>query len=270
MDNHSSMEKDIEISGQTLHYEESGPEHSRPVIIMHGWGCDHNTVKSIANSINDKLHVFNIDLPGFGKSPEPSSVWGVENYSDLISKFIEKLNLIDPILIGHSYGGRVAILLASKFPLSKILLVDAAGIKPKRPLSYYFKVYSFKAAKHSLPILFGKKLGNKLIEKWRGKAGSSDYQNASVMMKKIMSKSVNQDLTPLLSDIKAETLLIWGEKDTATPMRDAKIMENKIPNAGLVSFPNAGHYSFLDEPLWFKAVIREFFKSEINCKSDNY
>lgn len=83
------------------------------------------------------------------------------------------------------------------------------------------------------------------------------------MMRSIMSLSISQDLTPLLPSIKAETLLIWGEKDTATPLGDARIMERLIPGAGLVSFPDAGHYSFLDEPARFRAVAREFFKKEL-------
>lgn len=154
-------------------------------------------------------------------------------------------------------------MLASQRPLSKIMLVDAAGIKPKRHLKYYIKVYSFKTAKHVLPLVLGKKRALKTLDAWRGKAGSADYRQASPIMRQIMSKAINQDLTPLLSSIKASTLLIWGEKDTATPMRDARIMEKNIPDAGLVSFPDAGHFSFLDEPGPFRAVAKEFFKQEL-------
>ena len=78
------------------------------------------------------------------------------------------------------------------------------------------------------------------------------------MMRRILSKVVNEDLTDKLQHIKAPTLLIWGENDSATPLYDAKKMERLIPDAGLVSFPGCGHYSFLDNPMQFAAVLRSF------------
>lgn len=261
------MEKDITIDGQRIHYDESGPESGRPVVLMHGWGCDHSTVRSIAAALDTGMHVFNLDLPGHGKSPEPDQVWGVPEYTNIITRFIDTLKLEDPVLIGHSFGGRIAIMLASRRPLTKIMLVDAAGIKPKRPLKYYIKVYSFKAARKILPFIIGKSKASKVIDSWRSKAGSADYRNASPMMRSIMSRAIGQDLTSLLLDIKAETLLVWGAKDTATPLRDAKIMERDIPGAGLVTFPDAGHFSFLDEPAQFRAVAREFFKKDLAVRN---
>lgn len=71
------MDKEIDINGQLLHYEETGCEGRRPVVLMHGWGCDHTTVRSIAKALDSGMHIYNVDLPGFGKSPEPSEVWGV-------------------------------------------------------------------------------------------------------------------------------------------------------------------------------------------------
>lgn len=252
------MEKDIIIDGQRVHYEETGPEDGKPVLLMHGWGCNHSTVKWIADSLNDKMHVFNVDLPGHGASPDPESAWGVEDFTNLMEKFCNDLKIKDPVLIGHSFGGRVSIMMGARNPISRIVLVDAAGVPPKRPLKYYLKVYSFKTAKKVLPILFGKKTGGKMIDKWRGKAGSADYNNSSPMMRAVMSRCVNEDLTGYLPQIKASTLLLWGEQDKATPLSDAKLMEKLIPDAGLVSWPDCGHYSFLDNPHGFRAVIRKF------------
>lgn len=252
------MEKDIIIDGQRVHYEETGPEDGKPVLLMHGWGCNHSTVKWIADSLNDKMHVFNMDLPGHGASPDPESAWGVEDFTNLMEKFCKDLNIKDPVLIGHSFGGRVSIMMGARNPISRIVLVDAAGVPPKRPLKYYLKVYSFKTAKKVLPILFGKKTGGKMIDKWRGKAGSADYNNSSPMMRAVMSRCVNEDLTGYLPQIKASTLLLWGEQDKATPLSDAKLMEKLIPDAGLVSWPDCGHYSFLDNPHGFRAVLRKF------------
>jgi len=252
------MEKDIVINGMRLHYEVTGPDNGDPVLLMHGWGCDHTTVRSIANDLNREMRVYNVDLPGHGASQEPPVAWGVEDFTSLMELFVAQLHIPDPALIGHSFGGRISILMASRNPLSRIVLVDAAGIKPKRPLKYYLKVYSFKTAKKILPMLLGKKNGSKMIEAWRGKAGSADYRSSSPMMRAVMSKCVNEDLTGVLPKIKASTLLIWGENDKATPLSDAKTMERLIPDAGLVSWQDCGHYSFLDNPIGFRAVIRNF------------
>lgn len=254
------MEKEIEIDGIKLHYDESGPMGGAPVVLMHGWGCDHTTVRSIAATLEGKMHVYNLDLPGHGRSSEPPEVWGVDEYTHLVEEFCRRHNIEDPVLIGHSFGGRIGLLMASRNPITRMVLVDAAGIKPRRNPKYYFKVYSFKTAKKILPLLLGREKGEEIINKWRGKAGSADYRNSSPLMRAVMSKCINQDLKSVMPQIKASTLLIWGENDTATPLADAKYMEKHIPDAGLVSFADAGHYSFLDNPGAFKAVLKSYFK----------
>lgn len=256
------MEKEIEIDKIRIHYNETGPENGSPVVLMHGWGCDHSTVSLIENTLNPSMHVFNIDLPGHGKSQEPPEPWGIEKFTSLIESFIHILHIERPSLIGHSFGGRIAILLASRNNINKVVLVDAAGIKPKRSLKYYYKVYKFKTIKKIIYLLYGKKKAEEIIETIRSKSGSSDYRNSSPVMRKVMSICVNEDLKFAMPEIQSPTLLIWGEKDTATPLSDALTMERLIPDAGLVAFPEAGHYSFLDNPSGFKAVINEFFKNE--------
>lgn len=257
------MEKDIEIGGMRLHYDETGPEDGQPAVLMHGWGCDHTTVRSIAAILEPGMHIYNLDLPGHGKSSEPPGAWGVDEFTSMIEEFCRLNSIEDPVLIGHSFGGRISLLMSSRNPISRMVLVDGAGIKPKRPLNYYIKVYSFKAAKKILPVILGKKRGETIINRWRGKAGSADYRNSSPIMRAVMSRCVNQDLKHVMPAIKASTLLVWGKKDTATPLSDAIYMEKHIPDAGLVAFEDAGHYSFLDNPAGFKAVMQEFFKKEL-------
>ena len=254
------MEQNIEIDGVNIRYytEGSGP---RPVIVMHGWGCKASTVAVLAQAAaGSGTTVYNIDLPGFGDSTEPAEVWGVERYTSAIEEFARRLGLVRPSLIGHSFGGRISIMYASRNDVDKVILVDAAGIKPRRSLRYYAKVYSFETAKHILPYIVGRKRADEIIDRWRGKAGSSDYKSASPKMRAIMSRVVNEDLKGLLPEIKAPTLLIWGEKDTATPMRDARLMQKLIPDAGLVSYPEAGHYSYLARPAQTRAVIQSFLQ----------
>lgn len=254
------MEKEIELEGLRVRMEVTG--EGRPLILMHGWGCDHTTVRSIAATAAQTHTVYNIDFPGFGGSQEPPEVWGVELYTRLIEDLVRKEGLERPVLIGHSFGGRVSILYASRNDVDKVVLVDAAGIKPKRSLKYYLKVYSFKAGKRFWELLLGKEKAQERVDRMRTKRGSSDYAGASPMMRRILSKVVNEDLTDRLPLISAPTLLIWGENDTATPIADAKKMSRLIPGSGLVSFPGCGHYSFLDNPIQFRAVLSSFLKSK--------
>lgn len=253
------MDKYINIDSIKLHYEQTG--EGSPIIIMHGWGCNTTTVASIAKVAAQSHCVYNIDFPGFGKTNEPPTVWGVELYTQLIEKFVKALGLEQPSLLGHSFGGRVGILYASRNEVDKLILVDAAGVKPSRPLKYYVKVYTYKTQKFIAKLLLPKAKAEQLIDKWRAKRGSADYASSSPMMRAILSKVVNEDLKDVMPSIKAPTLLIWGEKDTATPLKDAKTMEKLIPDAGLVSFAGCGHYSFLDNPVQFAAVLTSFLKS---------
>lgn len=257
------MEKQIEIDGQLINYSESGSANGDPVILLHGWGCNLSTLASVEKIFAEGMHVYNLDQPGFGKSPEPGEQWGVEEYTRIVEKFAEKLHIVKPALVGHSFGGRVSILMASRTPVSKVVLIDAAGVKPKRSMKYYFKVYSYKFVKKVLPYFVGRRNAEVVLNRYRKRVGSSDYNSSTPMMRSIMSKVVNEDLRYAMPQIAAPTLLIWGENDTATPMRDARIMEKLIPDAGLVSFPGCGHYSFLDNPFGFKAVINEFFKAQL-------
>ena len=252
------MEKNIKINGLNFHYTVEGS--GSPVILMHGWGCNLTTLASVEKVAVENHTVYNVDFPGFGQSQEPSEVWGVEEYTQLIEELVKVENIENPILLGHSFGGRVGILYSSRNQVKKLILVDAAGVKPRRSLKYYLKVYSFKISKRLMPLIYGKEGAQKRIEEARAKRGSSDYNNATPMMRAILSKVVNEDLKYCMPQIKAPTLLIWGENDTATPLRDAQTMEKLIPDAGLVSFPGCGHYSFLDNPIQFAAVLRSFLK----------
>lgn len=261
------MDKFIKIGDVNLHYRDTGRPDGLPIVIMHGYGCNVDTVASIAAILEPGMRVINVDLPGHGRSDEPPSIWGVDDYTRCIEALIKELGLKDVSLLGHSFGGRIGILLSSRNPdIHKLVLVDAAGIKPRRKPKYYIKVYTYKTLKHLLPLIFGKKIGGKLLDKYRGKAGSADYRQSSPIMRGVMSKCVNEDLKFAMPAIKAPTLLIWGSEDTATPLSDAKTMERLIPDSGLVNFEGAGHYSFLDNPGGFRAVMQEFFKKELSAK----
>ncbi len=250
------------IKGLNINTETTGTKEGKDIILLHGWGSNLNLFRALAKELESNFNVYNLDFPGFGESDAPESVWGVEDYTTFIESFVAQNNISNPIIIGHSFGGRVALVYASRNPTNKLILIDAAGVKPKRPLKYYLKVYSFKLYKKILPCLLGSKEATKRIEQYRAKAGSSDYSSAQGIMRSILVKVVNEDLKYLMPKIESPTLLIWGENDTATPVRDAKIMEKLIKNSGLVVLKNAGHFSFLDKAYDVNIIIDNFLNGD--------
>ena len=235
-----------------------GPESDETVVMLHGWGANIGLFQNAASLIASKYKVAAPDLPGFGGTPEPPSEWTVDDYTDLAVKFIASLGLKKVILLGHSFGGRLIIKMANRqelpFEISKIILVDAAGIKPQKSAEQKMKENVSK---------FGKKLLSGtpgLLNKLQSMAGSQDYRDASPLMRRVLVNVVNEDLTDLLPNIKQSTLLIWGTNDTATPLADARKMEQLIPDAGLAEIPGCGHFSFLENPGLFNAIISSFLK----------
>ena len=182
---------------------------------------------------------------GYGSAMK-ENLAGIEDYTRCLEEFTSRLSITNPILLGHSFGGRVSILYGSRNAVKKIILVDAAGIKPRRTLNYYIKVYPYKWAKKLMPILMGRQTAQRYLDRYRQKVGSSDYKNLSGTMRGTFIKVVNEDLKKFMPSIQAPTLLIWGELDTATPVKDAKIMNKLIPDSGLVVLKGCGNYSFLD------------------------
>ena len=255
------MDKSITYNGIRLHYTLAGA--GQPLFLLHGWGCNIDTFKIVHSFLEQHFLVVGVDFAGFGQSEEPHEVWGVEEYTRSVEAIAQHEGITSPILIGHSFGGRVSIVFASRNKVQKIVLVDAAGVKPHRSLNYYRKVYTFKLMKRLLPLVVGKARAAKIIEQRRSKAGSSDYNQATPMMRAILSKVVNEDLCHLMPKISAPTLLFWGENDTATPLADAKKMESLIPDAGLVTVAGAGHFSFLENPQLFERVLASFLAKEM-------
>lgn len=254
------MEYCKKILGLNVWYKQTG--EGAPIVLLHGWGCDLNIFKSIQDNLEKNFKVYAIDLPGFGRSDAPKEVWGVKEYTSFIKEFFILESIKKPIIVGHSFGGRISILYSSQNPVDKVILVDSAGIKPKRKLKYYFKVFLYKAIKKIIIFLYKEKQAESILEKYRKKSGSSDYNNACGIMKQILVRIVNEDLSCVLPNIKAPTLLIWGKNDTATPISDAIKMKKLIPDAGLVVLEDAGHYSFIEKLNDFLIIINSFLKTK--------
>ncbi|MEG0615373.1 MAG: alpha/beta hydrolase, partial [Oscillospiraceae bacterium] len=161
-----------------------------------------------------------------------------------------------------SFGGRVIIKLANRqnlpFEIKKIILVDSAGILPKKTAKKRFKQRIFKLSKGFFSLGIIKKIFPNALENLRKKNGSADYNAASPLMRQTLVKVVNEDLENLLPTIKQSTLLIWGENDVATPLCDGQKMEQLIADSGLVTVKNAGHYSFLEQWYTVQRVLNSF------------
>ncbi len=253
------MKQTITIDGLPVSYEVTGS--GAPVVLLHGWGCEAKTMAVIQNALTPHYQVFAIDFPGFGSTPAPPVAWSTVDYTTLTRRWLAALNIENPILIGHSFGGRIIIRLVSGgFAAQKIVLTGGAGIKAARPFSYYIKVYSFKAARMCLEFPLWRAFTQDIVADMRARMGSSDYQKASPVMRETLVKVVNEDLRDLLPQIKTPTLLLYGENDTATPVRDAKIIEKGIVGSGLVVIKNAGHYAFLDKTNEFLLILRSFME----------
>lgn len=250
----------IDIDGLNINYIDEGK--GRHVLLLHGWGGSIQTMMPIFNILKEKFRVVALDLPGFGNSDIPKEPWNSYDYAECINKFIEKLNLNEIILFGHSHGGRISIVLASKYNFVKnLILIDSAGIIPKRKAKYYIKVYWFKMLK-KIYLTFPLKNKQEKLDKFYKKFGSRDYRDAEGVMRQTMVKVINDNLLRLLSDIKAPTLLIWGENDEDTPLYMGEMMEKEIPDSGLVILKGAGHYSYIDNYEQFRAIINVFLKED--------
>ena len=251
----------IKVDGLNINYIDEGTGSA--VLLLHGWGGSIQTMMPIYNVLKNKCRVITMDLPGFGESDMPCEPWNSYDYALFIIKFIEKIGLNSIILFGHSHGGRISIILSSRYNVvKKLVLIDSAGIIPKRTMKYYVKVYSFKFLKKIYTVFSSGNTKEQKIEKFYKRFGSADYKEAHGIMRQTMVKVINDNLIDLLPLIKVPTLLIWGESDQDTPLYMGKKMEEKINDSGLVIFKGAGHYSYIDCYDQFKAVINVFLKDD--------
>ncbi len=238
---------------------------SFPIIILHGWGRGQQSFEKLKKLLEEKGHqVYSFDLPGFGEEKEPDQPWSVSNYADYVLNFSQTKDLNKFFLFGHSFGGRVGIKFASHYPekLAGLILCDSAGVTPRNKVQFGFLAKSVKIGKKifSLPVIkyfypFIKKVIYFLT-------GNRDYYRLqSEIMRETFKKVIAEDLKPYLSDIKIPTLIVWGEKDKATPVSDAKIINEKISNSQLKIFKNIGHNPQLEMPEKLAGVINDFIKN---------
>lgn len=248
----------INIDGLNINCIDEGSGEA--ILFLHGWGSSILPFARLINTLKETHRVVAIDFPGCGESDTMSEPWDIDDYCNLVLKVIEKLNIENPVLIGHSHGGRVIMKLVGSglFSPPKIVFLDAAGLIPKKSFKQKLRAKSFKFIKAVLSLPIINKFSDSLLEKARKHYGSADYNAAPPVLRKTLVNVVNIDLRHLLPNISCPTLLVWGENDTATPLSDAKIIESLIKDSGLCVIKGGGHFSFLDSPFEACAILKSF------------
>lgn len=248
-----------------LYYDWRPREGAPVVLLLHGWGCDGTIFSFIMDGLSAQASVLAPDFPGHGKSGDPPEAWGVPEYAEQIRLLLEALSIRRVEIVAHSFGGRVAVYLASHYPelVEKLVVTGGAGIRKPVSESQKKRQRRFKRLngicnrlKRLAPL---KSLMERLQEKLRRKYGSPDYYKLNEVMRATFVRVVNQDLFPMLKDIQASTLLIWGSEDTETPVWMGKQMEEEISDAALILFEGRTHFAFLEEWQRFLLIVKEFF-----------
>jgi pimeloyl-ACP methyl ester carboxylesterase len=219
------------------------------LIFLHGWGQNIEMMMPIAKPFIKNKNVLIIDLPGFGNSDEPDEVWSIYDYAKMVNDLSSSLKMNNPTLIGHSFGGKISLAYAIKYKTKKLVLLASPYRISMKKLTVKQKM--LKGLK-KVPLL--KKL-EPLAKKY---IGSTDYKNASEMMRNILVSTVNLDITEDVKKIKCPTLIIWGTLDEAVPIDDAYALEKLIPDAGVVVYENCTHYAYLERLNQVINVIKVF------------
>lgn len=225
----------INIRNININYIQYGS--GSDVVLLHGWGQNIAMMKPIGDRLQKNHRITILDFPGFGESEEPKTALTVYDYCEILEELLKKLKVKKPVIMGHSFGGRIAIIYASRNEVEKVVLFGSPCIRKEVKPS--LKLRMLKSLK-KIPGI------NKLEGFAKNHMGSRDYKNASEIMKKILVNVVNEDLSECAKKINVPTLLVWGDRDTEAPVEDAKELEKIIPDAGLIVLPNSTHYAYLE------------------------
>jgi len=219
-----------------------------PVLFLHGWGGNTNTMNSLSQPISSHRKTVSLSMPGFGSSPDPSEEWGSWDYVEAIHQWLNLNGFKKIDIVSHSFGGRVAIGLAHRYPnsVNKMVLIGSAGLVLPRSSRVWVKLLIARTIN-----LFGNLVRGEFNEKLqarKSKLGSADWIAASPIMRRILGRVIREELSFEMREIKAQTLLLWGINDTAVPVKLGKRMNQLIQHSKFTILPNAGHYPFLDAP----------------------
>lgn len=255
-------EEIVIINNLRINYKIAG--RGPAVLLLHGWGGSSDSWLEVEEFlVKENYSVITPDLPGFGKSSPPPEPWGIQDYSDFVFSFVEKLKLDSFFLLGHSFGGRISIKFSGQHAdkLKSLILCDAAGIKMKPDI----KTKTIMAIARAGNVLFSHRLFAMIKERFRNIFYSllrnKDYVKANGVMKETIKKALAENLFSELPKIKVKTLIIWGEADRLVPLKCAYAFNKQIAGSQLNIMPKIGHSPHLEAPEQLSKIIISFFKS---------
>lgn len=256
------------IDNISVNYIEEG--EGDVVLLLHGWGANITLYQGIIDTLKRGRRVIALDMPGFGRTPEPQRPWCVDDYVDFVLKFIASFDLKKLSIVVHSFGGRVFFKMNARenlpFVVDRAVLIDSAGILPKKTLRQKISLRCYKIGRAFMSTKVMHFLYPDAVEEMRRKRGSADYNSATPTMRATLVRVVNEDLEPFIHLVQCPTLLIWGDLDTATPISDARKMEELIADAGLVVCEGAGHFSFAEQAGKVNGALQAFLMEKSNDK----
>ena len=253
----------MQISGVDIHYELYGQGEKR-VVLLHGWGCSGDLMKSVGQALAGDMTVLAVDFPAHGVSSQPPEPWGVPEFAACLKALLTRLNFLPCSVIAHSFGGRVTIELASADAkmFDRIILTGAAGIRKQADDKSTKKTSAYKRLKALVEAARKCRIFGSLPDKWQEaliqRYGSKDYAALSPEMRKTFVKVVNYDQSEKLAQIRNSTLLVWGDKDTETPLWMGQQMEKEIPDSALVVLNGGSHFAYLEQGARFNAIAHSF------------
>jgi pimeloyl-ACP methyl ester carboxylesterase len=255
------QEKQILINDQTTNYKTIG--QGSDVLILHGWGHDSSHWETVAKLIaNAGFRVIIPDLIGFGKSQTLITPWTLEDYKNFVLNFCKQLNISQVFLIGHSFGGRISILLASQqsdLTIKKLILCGTAGLYKKQSTKFKIaKVFTDTFGK-VLEILHLTELKQQLGD-WWAKTVNSDYKKANIILRQTLLNIQKETLFDKIEHIKAPTKIIWGRLDSITPLESADYLHKNIAGSQLTVFENGNHSPHVYMPNEMAKEIIMFLK----------
>ena len=237
----------ITIDGLKINYTQYG--EGKDIILLHGWGQNIEMMKPIGDNLCKNFKITILDFPGFGESDEPKRTWKIDDYELLLEEFVEKVKIKKPIVIGHSFGGRLAIRYSARNPIEKLVLFGSPCIRIQENLP--LKVKILKGLK-KLPGM------NSFGEYMKKYIGSRDYKAASPVMRQTLVEVVNEDLSKYAREIEEPALLIWGNNDIEAPLNEAKELEKIMVDAALIVLPGT-HYAYLENLNQVINILNNFF-----------
>ena len=229
-----------------LHFEKFG-SGEKTIVLLHGWGHSINNLRQLATVLGWRHTVYALDLPGFGKSDLPPDTWGTEDYAICVQEWLEAEGIECAAFCGHSFGGRVSIQLAARAPekVESLVLMNSSGLPPVRPWDKQVRVFVLRYVAKALKLIDAT-IGTAFFrDRFAPRFGSADYKSAGEL-RKVFVRTVNEDLTQQAKQVKARTLLLWGEKDTETPVGLGRKLKALITESKMVVLEGKGHEPFQD------------------------